>query len=131
MDLRGAAFAYAWKQICDIDTDIDTMQHHGMTDGLILVGMLEQHGISNEEVQLSSHCRTDKYHQNDGHVCLPYPRLLRNTAAMQGMKRLDAMRQAMVDYFTQHNSEAGHGLELLPGILELLQALQVPAWWSA
>ena len=40
----------------DIDTDIDTMQHHGWTDGLILVGMLEQHGISNQEVQLEPHC---------------------------------------------------------------------------
>ena len=49
-----------------------------------------------------------------------------NSITKRAQKEEDAMQQAMVDFFSQHRSDAGAGLELLPGVLELLRALQVP-----
>ncbi len=46
------------------------------------------------------------------------------------------MQQAMVEYFEAHRDRAGQGLELLPGVKELLLALKVGpgsrgwgTWW--
>jgi hypothetical protein len=41
------------------------------------------------------------------------------------MPRLKEVEAAMSEYFTSHMERAGTGLELLPGVRELLQALQV------
>ena len=50
--LHKEAFAYAWRKVFNLDTDIDILKHHGMTDPLILVSMLEHHGTSRQEVGL-------------------------------------------------------------------------------
>ena len=50
--LHKAAFAHAWMKVFNLDTDIDILMHHGMTDPLILVSMLEHHGTSRQEVGL-------------------------------------------------------------------------------
>ena len=49
---------------------------------------------------------------------------------MQGMDKLQEMERVMVDYFRDHLDEAGVGLEILPGVRELLEALKVIALWS-
>ena len=41
------------------------------------------------------------------------------------MQALEPMEEAMTAYFEEHRSEAGTGLELLPGVARLLQALKV------
>jgi hypothetical protein len=43
------------------------------------------------------------------------------------MPRLKEVEAAMSDYFTAQMERAGTGLELLPGVRELLQALRVGA----
>ena len=48
--LHKEAFAHAWRNVFDLETDIDTMKHHGLTDPLILVSMLEHHGTPHSEV---------------------------------------------------------------------------------
>lgn len=48
--LHKRAFSAAFKDVFDIDTDIDIIQHHGSTDTLILVAVLERHGIPKETV---------------------------------------------------------------------------------
>ena len=58
---------------------------------MILVLMLEQHGIAKQEA----------------------------------MDKLAAMKAEMVRYFAAHAADAGTGLEILPGVRELLHALQV------
>ncbi|KAK9805339.1 hypothetical protein WJX73_003601 [Symbiochloris irregularis] len=88
--LHKAAFAYAWQKVFNLKADIDEVQHHGLTDGLILVKMMEHHGTPKQEA----------------------------------MDRLDDMRGAMIEYFEEYKSETGRGLVLLPGILQLLKALQ-------
>ena len=49
--LHKEAFNHAWRTIFHLDTDIDTMKHHGLTDPLILVSMLEHHGTPRQEVR--------------------------------------------------------------------------------
>ncbi len=43
--LHKEAFSEAFKQVFDLDTNIDVIEHHGSTDGLILVRVVEYHGI--------------------------------------------------------------------------------------
>lgn len=43
--LHKEAFAEAFKQVFDLNTTIDVIEHHGSTDGLILVRVVEFHGI--------------------------------------------------------------------------------------
>ena len=43
------------------------------------------------------------------------------------MKGLVAMEAAMSNFYEQHKSEAGVGLQLLPGVANVLQALKVGA----
>lgn len=38
------------KKVFDVDTNIDVIKHHGSTDPLILVSVLEHHGVSHDEV---------------------------------------------------------------------------------
>ena len=70
------------------------MKHHGLTDPLILVGMLEHHGV----------------------------------AKQQAMSKLKELEAAMTGHFEAHAADAGVGLEILPGVSELLQALHVSSF---
>lgn len=44
------AFIHAFKEVYDLDTDIDVIAHHGGTDPLILKAVLEHHGRDGTEV---------------------------------------------------------------------------------
>jgi phosphoglycolate phosphatase len=88
--LHKEAFAAAFRQVFDIDTTIDVVPHHGSTDPLILVKVLEFHGISEAKAMAS----------------------------------LPEMQQAMINHFLEHKDRAATGLEVLPGVVELLTALQ-------
>jgi phosphoglycolate phosphatase len=88
--LHKEAFAAAFRQVFDIDTTIDVVPHHGSTDPLILVKVLEFHGISEEKAMAS----------------------------------LPEMQNAMINHFLEHKDRAATGLEVLPGVVELLTALQ-------
>lgn len=46
------------------------------------------------------------------------------------MEKLPEMQQAMVEHFLAHAERAGQGLELLPGVKQLLQALNVRSMGS-
>lgn len=48
--LHKAAFTYGFQRVFDIDTHIDVIKHHGGTDPLIAVKVLEHHGVDKEEV---------------------------------------------------------------------------------
>ena len=47
------------------------------------------------------------------------------TCLLQAMAKLPKMQQAMVDFYVAQSGRAGQGLELLPGVKELLLALKV------
>ncbi|KAF5841594.1 halo-acid dehalogenase-like hydrolase [Dunaliella salina] len=47
--LHKDAYAQAFKEIFNLDTHIDVIQHHGSTDPLIAIMVLEHHGISKED----------------------------------------------------------------------------------
>ena len=47
--LHKEAFQHAFKSVFGIDTTIDVIKHHGSTDGLILVNVMEHHGVDREE----------------------------------------------------------------------------------
>jgi len=88
--LHKEAFAAAFRQVFDIETTIDVIPHHGSTDPLILVKVLEFHGISEEKAMAS----------------------------------LPEMQDAMINYFLRHKGRATTGLEVLPGVVDILTALQ-------
>lgn len=44
----------------------------------------------------------------------------------QAMAKLPEMEAAMIEHYQQNQERAGAGIELLPGVLDLLKALQVP-----
>ena len=87
--LHKEAFSYAFKEVFDVDTHIDVVSHHGSTDPLILVKVMEFHGVPKE-------------------TC---------------MRRIPDMQRAMVEYFMEREANAAVGLEVLPGVVELLRAL--------
>lgn len=45
--------------------------------------------------------------------------------SLQAQAKLKEMEAAMLEYWQQNRERAGDGLKLLPGVVELLQALQV------
>ncbi|GLI60029.1 hypothetical protein VaNZ11_002094, partial [Volvox africanus] len=47
--LHKAAFSYGFKAVFGLDTHIDVIAHHGSTDPLIIIKVLEHHGISKAE----------------------------------------------------------------------------------
>lgn len=49
--LHREAFSAAFKQVFGLDTTIDVIPHHGSTDTLILVAVLELHGIPKDKVR--------------------------------------------------------------------------------
>lgn len=46
--LHREAFTEAFRSVFGIDTDIDVVHHHGSTDPLILIKVLEHHGIEKD-----------------------------------------------------------------------------------
>mmetsp|Transcript_19490 Transcript_19490/g.31561 ORF Transcript_19490/g.31561 Transcript_19490/m.31561 type:complete len:281 (+) Transcript_19490:49-891(+) len=44
------AFAFAFKKVFNLDTNIDVIHHHGSTDQLVAADVLAFHGISKEEI---------------------------------------------------------------------------------
>ena len=50
--LHKQAFIHAWKEVYGIDTHVDVIQHHGNTDPLILIRVLEYHGIAKSDVSV-------------------------------------------------------------------------------
>lgn len=48
--LHKAAFSHGFRAVFGLDTHIDVVHHHGSTDPLIIIKVLEHHGISKEEV---------------------------------------------------------------------------------
>lgn len=84
------AFCHGFKQVFGLDTNIDVIKHHGSTDPLIIIKVLEHHGIARE----------------------------------QALARLSEVQEAMVGYFLEHSESASSGLEVLPGVEELLRRLQ-------
>lgn len=88
--LHKRAFSHALREVFDVETTIDVVQHQGSTDPLILISVLEYHGIPKDKA----------------------------------FERLDELTAAMNAYFTAQVESAGQGLELLPGVAALLQALQ-------
>ncbi len=48
------------------------------------------------------------------------------TIQMQALAKLPAVQDAMERYFLEHKDQAAVGLELLPGVRELLTELKVP-----
>lgn len=87
--LHKESFQHAFLHVFGIDTNIDVVPHHGSTDPLILVKVLEYHGIPKKEA----------------------------------MEKLPELKQAMADHFVNNKDKAAIGLEVLPGVRELLQTL--------
>lgn len=48
--LHKDAFAHAFKAVFGIDTHIDVVKHHGSTDPLIVIKVMEHHGIPKDQV---------------------------------------------------------------------------------
>ena len=65
--------------------------HSGSTDPLIIIMVLEHHGVSRE----------------------------------QALQRLPEVEKVMVDYFVANSANAAEGIEILPGVAEVLQRLKV------
>lgn len=89
--IHKTAFAAAFRDVFNIDTHIDIVPHHGSTDPLILIKVLEVSGVPPEEARA----------------------------------QLPALQQAMLAHFEANRSSAGNGLQLLPGVLQLMQKLKV------
>lgn len=49
--LHKEAFVAAFAEVFKLDTTIDVVPHHGSTDPLILVRVLQHHGVPKEEVR--------------------------------------------------------------------------------
>lgn len=49
--LHRRAFEHAFQSVYGITTTIDVVAHHGSTDPLILLAVLEHHGIEKAEVR--------------------------------------------------------------------------------
>ncbi|WIA15404.1 hypothetical protein OEZ85_002060 [Tetradesmus obliquus] len=88
--LHKECFSAGFKEVFGLDTHIDIIPHHGGTDPLIAIKVLEHCGVPKAEAQIK-------------------------------LKELEA---AMVRHFQAHADRAGLGLELLPGVKALLEALK-------
>lgn len=89
--IHKTAFAAAFRDVFDIDTHIDIVPHHGSTDPLILIKVLEVSGVPSDKARA----------------------------------QLPALKQAMLAHFEANRGNAGNGLQLLPGVLQLMQTLKV------
>uniref|UniRef100_A0A383W0B9 Haloacid dehalogenase-like hydrolase n=1 Tax=Tetradesmus obliquus TaxID=3088 RepID=A0A383W0B9_TETOB len=88
--LHKECFSAGFKEVFGLDTHIDIIPHHGGTDPLIAIKVLEHCGVPKAEAQ----------------------------------GKLKELEAAMVRHFQAHADRAGLGLELLPGVEALLEALQ-------
>lgn len=50
--LHKECFTAGFKEVFGLDTNIDVVEHHGSTDPLIVLKVLEHHGIPKEQVQM-------------------------------------------------------------------------------
>lgn len=50
MPTRARLAIQAMKKVFGVDTNIDVIKHHGSTDPLILVSVLQHHGVPHEQV---------------------------------------------------------------------------------
>jgi hypothetical protein len=50
--LHKECFTAGFKEVFGLDTNIDVVEHHGSTDPLIVLKVLEHHGIPKEQVRL-------------------------------------------------------------------------------
>jgi len=89
--LHKDAFAFAMNEVFGIDTTIDVVHHHGFTDPLVLIAVLEHHGVDKAQV----------------------------------MDMLPGLQAAMLEFAgrPEAKAEVAVGLEVLPGIREVLAAL--------
>lgn len=87
--LHKDAFAHAMRVVCQVDTNIDVIKHHGSTDQLVLADVLRHHGVDETRI----------------------------------WEAMPEMMREMVEYFESHEADAAEGLELLPGVERLLEAL--------
>jgi phosphoglycolate phosphatase len=49
--LHKEAFAHGFRSVFGLETNIDVVKHHGSTDPLIVIKVLEFHGITKEQVR--------------------------------------------------------------------------------
>eukprot|EP01023_Acetabularia_acetabulum_P045717 TRINITY_DN4646_c1_g1_i4.p2 TRINITY_DN4646_c1_g1~~TRINITY_DN4646_c1_g1_i4.p2 ORF type:complete len:272 (-),score=45.42 TRINITY_DN4646_c1_g1_i4:41-856(-) len=88
--LHKDAFKHALLEVFNIDTHIDVIPHHGSTDPLILLAVLEHHGIQ------------------------------MNTS----VSKLEDMKDCMNKYVIANQEKSSEGLEILPGVDDLLKILK-------
>mgnify|MGYP001806859722 CR=1 FL=1 len=53
--LHKECFTAGFKEVFGLDTNIDVVEHHGSTDPLIVLKVLEHHGIPKEQVGCQLH----------------------------------------------------------------------------
>lgn len=53
--LHKECFSAGFKEVFGLDTHIDIIPHHGGTDPLIAIKVLQHHGISKDEVSCAAH----------------------------------------------------------------------------
>lgn len=51
--LHKECFTAGFKEVFVLDTNIDVVEHHGSTDPLIVLKVLEHHGIPKEQVRVA------------------------------------------------------------------------------
>ena len=102
----------------------DVIKHHGSTDPLILLAVLEHHGVPLNKASpyKSYHIVNIRYHLL---VFSGWSRSSTHFLSAQSLPRLKEMEEAMNSFFESHKGSAGAGLCLLPGIHQLLSALKV------
>ena len=88
--LHKRAFSHGFKKVFGLDTDIEVVKHHGSTDPLIVLAVLEHHGVAKEEA----------------------------------LSKLKEVQDAMIEFFLANKSEAANGLQILPGVIDLLTRLK-------
>ena len=55
--LHRQSFAHCFKKMFGLDTDIDVIRHQGSTDPLIILAVLDKHGLETKQVLPSSTLR--------------------------------------------------------------------------
>lgn len=53
--LHKECFSVGFQEVFGLDTNIDVVEHHGSTDPLIVLKVLEHHGIPKEQVRCTTH----------------------------------------------------------------------------
>ncbi|KAF8378170.1 hypothetical protein HHK36_029507 [Tetracentron sinense] len=95
--LHRRAFSHAFLDVFGIEGTIDAIQHHGQTDPGVIVNTLVHYGIPSE---------VGSFHTWD-----------------VATEKLPVLKSRMIEYVREHAKDVGEGLEVLPGVDFLLQAL--------